>query len=109
MDPSETKRIEQANPILEVAVELGLKIRGNMSACFRSERHPGPEEATLFFDVARNCFFCKTCSDVSGGVTDLICQLRGWERDKAIEWLAHRIYFDQHTRKLYYGRGKRRG
>jgi hypothetical protein len=110
MDPAELKRIEQRNPIMQVAIELGLVVRGSIGACFRTERHPEPEALTLFFDVARNSFFCKSCSDVGGGVIDLVCQVRGWERQQAIEWLAHRIDFDQKTRDLYYNRrGRRRG
>ncbi len=109
MDSSEIERIEKANPILQVALELGFKVRGNVSTCFRGERHPEPDGAKLFFDVARNRFFCTVCSDVGGGVIDLVCQLRGWEREKAIEWLAHRRDFDLHTRNLYYGRGRRKG
>lgn len=109
MDPAETQRIEQSNPILQVAVELGLKVRGNVGACFRGERHPESEAPTLYLDVARNRFFCKSCADVGGGVIDLVCQLRGWEREKAIEWLAHRLEFDKNTRALYYGKGRRKG
>jgi hypothetical protein len=109
VDPAEIKRVEQSNPILQVAVELGLKIRGNVGACFRSERHPETERATLYLDVARNRFFCTSCPDVGGGVIDLVCQLRGWEREKAIEWLAHRVEFDKKTRQLYYGKGKKKG
>jgi len=109
MEPAEIQSIEQKNPILQVAIELGLKVRGNMSACLRGERHPEPQSATLFFDVARNTFLCKSCSDVGGGVIDLVCQVRGWERQQAIEWLAHRIAFDQQTRDLYYNnRGRRK-
>lgn len=99
--------IEQANPIIEVAAELGLKVRGNLGPCFRLERHP-EQEPSLFFNVARNSFLCKTCGDVGGGVIDFICQYKGWEREKAIVWLAHRIEFDQETRKKYYTRGKKK-
>jgi hypothetical protein len=108
MEPDELRRIEQRNPILQVAIELGLKVRGSIGECFRGERHPDAGSTTLFFDVARNTFFCKSCSDVGGGVIDLVCQVRGWERQQAIEWLAHRLDFDQKTREMYYGRGRRK-
>ncbi len=108
MDPAETKRIEQSNPILQVAMELGLKVRGNVGACFRGDRHQDAEASTLYLDVARNRFLCRRCSDVGGGVIDLVCQVRGWEREKAIEWLAHRLDFDQKTRQLYYSKGRRK-
>lgn len=107
MEEKELKLIEQANPIIEVAAELGLKVRGNLGPCFHAERHT-EKDPSLFFNVARNSFLCKTCKDVGGGVIDFICQYKGWERQKAIEWLAHRIEFDQETRQKYYTRGKKK-
>ena len=109
MEEQEIKRIELANPIVEVAVEMGIPVRGNLGTCFRTERHTADTEPTLFFNVARNSFLCKTCADVGGGVIDFICQYKGWERAKAIEWLAHRIEFDQQTRNMYYNKGKKKG
>ena len=108
MEEKEIARIEQANAIIEVAVELGLKVRGNLGPCFRVERHSSEKEPALFFNVARNSFLCKSCSDVGGGVIDFICQYKGWERQKAMDWLAHRIEFDQQTRKMYYTKGKKK-
>jgi len=109
MEEEELKRIEQANPIVEVAVELGLTVRRNLGPCFRAERHLGEDEPSLFFNVARNTFLCKRCDDVGGSVIDFICQYKSWERQKAIEWLAHRMDFDQQTRKMYYAKGKKKG
>lgn len=109
MDSKEIARIEQANQIVEVAVELGLKVRGNLGVCFRSDRHVGENEPTLFFNVARNSFLCRTCEDVGGGVIEFICQYKGWERQKAIDWLVHRVDFDQETRRKYYSKGRKKG
>jgi len=109
MEEKDITHVEQANAIIEVAVELGLKVRGNLGPCFHTERHQEEDEPTLFFNVARNSFLCKTCSDAGGGVIDFVCQYKGWERHKAIEWLTHRIDFDQQTRKMYYTKGKKRG
>ena len=101
--------LERANPIIEVAIEWGIKVRGSMGRCFKADRHPdGNEESTLFFNVAKNSFFCKSCADVRGSVIDLICQHQGWERKKAVDWLAHRVEFDQLTQKLYHGKGKKK-
>jgi len=109
MSDIDLRTIEQGNPILEVAVELGIKVRGNTGQCFRSERHDLSQgKYPLFFNVAENTFFCRDCTDVGGGVVDLVCQHRGWERDKAIDWLAHRIEFDLQTRDKYYHRQHRR-
>ena len=108
MEEREIRRIEQANAIIEVAVELGMKVRGNLAPCFRTERHGQADEPTLFFNVARNSFLCKACKDVGGGVIDFICQYKDWKREKAIEWLAHRIEFDRQTRDMYYTKGKKK-
>lgn len=110
MDDRELKALRQVSPILEIAVELGIKLRGNMGQCFRPENHfDGAGDHSLFFNPAQNTFFCRACGDVGGDVIDLVCQLKGWNRDEAIEWLAHRREFDLETRDKYYGRGKKKG
>jgi len=109
MEDRDLNKLEQGNPILQVAVELGIKVRSTTGQCFRSERHvKGSDEFTLFFDLAKNSFFCKTCSDVGGNVIDLVCQYQDCNREKAIDWLKHRIEFDLQTRKLYYQKGKKK-
>jgi hypothetical protein len=109
MEDRDLNKLEQGNPILQVAVELGIKVRSTTGICFRSERHVnGSDEFTLFFDLAKNSFFCKTCSDVGGNVIDLVCQYQGCDREKAIDWLKHRIEFDLQTRELYYQKGKKK-
>jgi hypothetical protein len=60
---------------------------------------------TLFFNPARNTFFCKTCPDVGGSVIDLVCQHGGVTREAAAAWLAHRMEFDRETRDRYSGKG----
>lgn len=108
MEELDISRIEQANPIVEVAVEMGLQVRDNLGLCFKSDRHPQDSQPSLFFNVARNTFLCRTCTDVGGSVIDLVSQYKGLNRQEAIEWLAHRIEFDQQTRQRYYNRGRKR-
>lgn len=108
MQENELSRIELLNPIIQVAVEMGMQVRGNLGYCFRSDRHSEDDTPSLFFDVARNRFLCKTCEDVGGGVVDFICQYKGWDRQEAIAWLSHRIEFDQQTRAMYYSKTKKR-
>lgn len=104
---NQLKSLEKANQIVEVAVELGIKVRGNMGKCFRHEGHAdGSDDFTLFFNLAENNFFCKYCTDVGGDVVDLVAQYQGCERQSAIDWLEHRVEFDQQTRKMYYQREK---
>ncbi len=66
------------------------------------------EHQTLFFNPARNTFHCRICSDVGGSVIDLVCQIRGWDRQQAIDWLAHRVEFHELTRQRYHGKGKKK-
>jgi hypothetical protein len=100
--------LEGLHPIIEVAVEMGFKVRDNLTTCFRTERHIENAGPSLFFNVARNTFLCKHCSDVGGDVIDFICQYKGWSRREAIEWLAHRTEFDRQTRELYYTLGRKK-
>lgn len=109
MPDIDLKKLEWASPIIAVATELGIKIRGNVGRCFRKESHPDEAEApTLFFNAAKNQFFCKTCPEVGGSVLDLVCQSQGWDREKAIEWLAHRLEYDQLTRQRYGNKGTKK-
>ena len=60
MEDRDLNKLEQGNPILQVAVELGIKVRSTTGICFRSERHVnGSDEFTLFFDLAKNSFFLQ--------------------------------------------------
>jgi hypothetical protein len=108
MEENEVKQLERASPIAQVAVELGLKLSGNMAQCLHPQRHAPDEGATLFFNVAKNTFLCKTCPDVGGDVVDLVCQVKGCDRPQAIDWLAHRIAFDQETKHKYGRKGKKK-
>ena len=99
------KEIEKANPIIHLAVELGIEVKGSLGKCFRTERHASPdEEMTLFFKPGKNTFFCRTCQDVGGSAVDLVCQVRGWDRPKAVEWLSRRGEANKQIRDLIYGR-----
>ncbi|MGC9194203.1 MAG: hypothetical protein ACP5IL_01965 [Syntrophobacteraceae bacterium] len=109
MDAIDLVKIEQASPVIEVAVELGIKVQGNMGKCFKSEHHCDAHEAmTLFFNPSRNTFFCKSCRDVGGSVVDLVSQYRNVDREEAISWLAHRSEFDLLTKQRYYGKGRKK-
>ena len=109
MQELDLEKLERANPIIQVATELGIKIQGSMGKCFRKDRHPGEiERPTLFFDPARNTFRCRDCPEVGGTVIDLVCQHQGWDRQRAIAWLAHRAQFDQFTKGLYHGKGRKK-
>lgn len=109
MDENDLKRLEQASAIIQVAIELGIKVKGSVGKCFKQDVHAADDGIlTLFFNPARNSFTCRVCPDVGGSVVDLVCQCRGWDKKRAIEWLAHRAEFDEHTRALYHGKGKKK-
>jgi hypothetical protein len=101
--------LEKASPIIPVAVELGIKVQGSMGTCFKKDKHIADDgKPSLFFNLGKNTFHCRFCEEVGGTVVDLVCQCQEWDRQKAIEWLAHRVDFDQFTQKLYHGKGRRR-
>ncbi len=109
MDDNQIKQLERINSVVDVAKELGVTFDKSMGRCFRADRHPGGgDERTLFFNLAKNTFLCKTCGDIGGSVTDLVCQIKGCGREEALEWLAHRVEFDQKTKKMYHGRGRKK-
>lgn len=109
MEDRDLNILERHNPILQVAIELGINVRGGMGQCFRCERDGrGSNEFTLFFDPVKNSFFCRMCPGAGGNVIDLVCQYQDCDREKAVNWLKHRIEFDLQTREMYYQKGKRR-
>lgn len=109
MEEIDLRKLEQTSPIIQVAIELGIKVQGNMGRCFNEERHSGENEGmTLYFNPARNTFFCKTCEDINGSVVDLVSRYRGLSRAEAIEWLSHRSEFDRQTSKRYHGKGRKK-
>jgi hypothetical protein len=109
MEDPNMKELVLANPIVKVAIELGIKVQGTAGRCFQEDRHPSKDQKpTLFFNPAKNTFLCTECADIGGTVVDLVCQYNGWDREKAIEWLAHRAKFDAFTAGLYHGKGVKR-
>ncbi len=109
MEEQEIKELERLNSVIDVAKELGVKFSKSMGECFRAENHPEAGDGfTLFFNLGKNTFMCKTCLDVGGTVTDLVCQIKGCGREEALEWLAHRVEFDQKTKRMYHGKGKKK-
>jgi hypothetical protein len=109
MDEIDLQKLERKSPIIQVAIELGVKVQGNMGRCFNEEVHRSMDEAmTLFFNTARNTFFCKTCQDLGGSVIDLVSQHRNLSREDAIAWLEHRLEFDTMTRERYHGKGRKK-
>lgn len=109
MEEVDLQKLERASPIIQVAIELGIKVQGNMGRCFKLEQHAVEDEAmTLFFNTARNTFFCKACSNVGGSVIDLVSQYRNLSRAEATAWLLHRSEFDQLTRERYHGKGRKK-
>ena len=109
MNSADLKRLEMASPITQVAVELGIKVRGSVGICFKADTHDHEYEGpTLLFNPVKNSFSCRACTDVGGTVIDLVCQCRGWDRQQAIEWLEHRAEFDRLTHARYHGKGKKK-
>ncbi len=106
---NDLKELEKANPIIQIATELGIKVRGSIADCFNIDGHTPDDKPSLFFNPAKNSFVCKKCKEIRGSAIDLVRLYNGWEREKAIEWLEHRVEFDLLTKKLYGGKGRKKG
>ena len=84
-----------------------VKVKGGVGHCFKCG-HDRTEDFSLFFNVAKNTFFCKNCPEIGGSVIDLVCQIKQWDREKAVDWLVHRQEFDQQTKDLFQFKGKKK-
>lgn len=61
------RALEKASPIIEVAVELGIKVQGSMGKCFKGDRHTADDEKpTLFFNLGKNSFQCRSVKTWEG-------------------------------------------
>ncbi len=50
----DVQALEKASPIIEVALELGIKVQGSMGTCFKQDNHVADDgKPTLFFNPER--------------------------------------------------------
>ncbi len=73
----ETQDIKQNTNIIDIAVRLGLEVRGNRSRCFHPENHAnGDRTPSLSFSPSRGIFKCFGCG-IGGDVFALVQRVKG--------------------------------
>jgi DNA primase len=83
-------RLKDAIKIADLAVELGLEVRGRQARCFNTTGHAhGDRNFSLGLDINRNRFKCFTCG-ASGSVIDLYKDINNTTVAEAITALADR-------------------
>ena len=63
--------------IIDIALKLGMEVRGNKCRCFHPENHAnGDRTPSLSFSPSRGVFKCFGCG-IGGDVFSLVQQVRG--------------------------------
>lgn len=85
-------RLKEANPIVDVARELGVNVPSSgFMRCFFPEEHArGDSVPSMRFDLRRNNVRCWGCNRVRWDVIGLVSYLKDYSPTEAIEWLAAR-------------------
>ncbi|WP_168059822.1 toprim domain-containing protein [Candidatus Manganitrophus noduliformans] len=78
-------RAIKAIPILEVAVSLGLQIKGRSARCFA---HFPDRNPSLHFNIGKNTFHCYVCPRIGGSVIDLVMQTLNVPFRDAVNYLS---------------------
>lgn len=94
MDREFIDRLNEANPIIDVARELGMTVppNGMVPCLFPDEHGRGDKVASLKLDAKRNTAHCFGCRKVRRWrPVDLVRHLRRCSRHEAVTWLAARV------------------
>jgi hypothetical protein len=76
-------------PIRDVAVQLGLRITGNMVHCWRPENHQhGDRTASVGLHQRRNTAKCFVCDARPLSTIDFVMSVRGLDFPAALEWVT---------------------
>lgn len=85
------RRLKAANPILEVARDLGLEVTRRRIRCPRPENHAhGDRTPSVTLSPERGTFKCWVCADVKGDVVDLVRLVRRLGFTEAVRFLEAR-------------------
>jgi len=83
-------RLKQAIPIVDLARELGMEIKGHQARCYNSAAHKHNDRRfSLGLDTKRNRYKCFACGE-QGSIIDLFMKVKGVETGRAIKELAER-------------------
>ncbi|RKX21207.1 MAG: hypothetical protein DRP35_04800 [Candidatus Zixiibacteriota bacterium] len=89
------EKLKEANNIIDVAQNLGLKINNNRIPCFHPENHNNNDEHfSIYLNPKTNTYRCMVCSDVSGDIISFIRIIKGFKFVEALEYLANRAGLD---------------
>ncbi len=94
MKKEQIERLKKANNISDVALDLGMIIKNNMTNCFYPDRHNNNDiHPSMYINPNRQTFKCMTCG-VSGDVITLLQLKVGLSFKAALEFLAKRAGLD---------------
>jgi len=94
-DKSELDSLKQANPIEEVARELGLNVIAHKMRCPNPEKHShGDRSPSVTFWPEKGSFRCWVCPEIKGDVIDLVRMTKGMSFGETVRWLRARRGLD---------------
>ncbi len=91
MDKLRIEALKAANPVLDVARDLGLDVTRQRFRCPRPANHAhGDRTPSVSLSPERGSFKCWVCPEVKGDVVDLVRLVKGWGFLEAVRWLEER-------------------
>lgn len=88
MNNIDLEKLRRAVPIVDLAKQLGIEVRGTQARCFNAVAHKHSDHnPSLGFDLKTNRFKCFACG-VSGSVIDLYMGVRGVDFKTAVSELG---------------------
>ncbi len=91
MNTFDIDSVKLANPIEEVARELGIEVTNHRARCFCPENHKhGDRTPSLSFNPKSNSFCCRVCNDVHGDVINFVQMKLSLGFKEALKLLADR-------------------
>jgi len=91
MPKFDLNQIKAKNSIIEVAREFGYNVDNYRMRCFQYKNHSKTDsDASLFFNIEKNSFWCPVCRDVRGDVIKFVMISRDINFYSAVTFLADR-------------------
>jgi DNA primase len=92
LDKSDLEALKAANPIEEVARELGWNVVNHRMRCPLPDRHThGDRTPSVTFWPDKNSFKCWVCPEVRGDVISLVMLAHKGSFPDAVHWLRQRV------------------
>jgi len=85
------RRLKEENSIIDVARDIGMEIKNDMTTCIYPGRHKNNDKhPSLYLNRKNNTFRCMVCPDISGDVITFLNLTLGFTFTEAIQYLAKR-------------------